>query len=79
MAIAHVLINCDLGFEAEVMNQLKAIKGVSEARCVFGAYDVIAKIESSSREGIRNVVTSKIRKMDHVRTTLTLVGIESQM
>ena len=44
---------------------------------VFGAYDIIAKVEAPSGDMIKDV-TSKIRRIDRIRSTLTLMGIEGQ-
>ena len=78
MAQAYVLINCELGSEESVISQLKAIEGVKEVHGTFGAYDIIAKIESEKVETLRETITWKIRKIDNIRSTLTLMGIESQ-
>ena len=78
MAIAYVLINCELGSEESIIQQLKNLDGVTEVNGTFGAYDILAKIESSTVEVLREIITSKIRKMDKIRSTLTLMGIEGQ-
>jgi DNA-binding Lrp family transcriptional regulator len=44
----------------------------------FGAYDILAKIESSTVETLRETITWKIRKIEKIRSTLTLMGIEGQ-
>ena len=75
MAQAFVLINCELGSEESVISQLKSIEGVIEVHGTFGAYDVIAKIESDSIEALRETITWKIRKIEKIRSTLTLMGI----
>lgn len=76
MAIAHVLINCDMGFEGPIIEELKQIQGVTEARGVFGSYDIVVRLECPTRELVREIVSRKIRKTPHVRTTLTLLDIE---
>lgn len=78
MAKAYVLINCELGSEEAVINQLKSIEGVQEVHGTFGAYDILVKIESDRVETLREVITWKIRKIEHIRSTLTLMGIEGQ-
>ena len=78
MAIAYVLINCELGSEESIILQLKNIDDVSEVHGTFGAYDILAKIESLTIETLREIITWKIRKIDHIRSTLTLMGIEGQ-
>lgn len=78
MATAYVLINCELGSEQKVIDQIKPIDGVKEVRGVFGAYDILAKIETASVERLREIITWKIRKIDRIRSTLTLMGVEGQ-
>ena len=78
MAIAYVLINCELGSEETIIQQLKSIDDVSEVHGTFGAYDILAKIESSTIEILREIITWKIRKIEQIRSTLTLMGIEGQ-
>ena len=78
MATAYVLINCELGSEEEIIKQLKELDGVTEVHGTFGAYDILSKIESSSVESLRETITWKIRKIEKIRSTLTLMGIEGQ-
>jgi len=78
MATAYVLINCELGSEEEIIKRLKELDGVTEVHGTFGAYDILSKIESSTVESLRETITWKIRKIDKIRSTLTLMGIEGQ-
>ena len=78
MATAYVLINCELGSEESIISQLKNLEGVIEVHGTFGAYDILAKIESGTVEALRETITSKILKMEKIRSTLTLMVIEGQ-
>jgi len=78
METAYVLVNCKLGSEENILDSLKHMESVQEAHGTFGAYDIIAKIENSDRDKLRETITWKIRKLDDVRSTLTLMGIEGQ-
>ncbi len=78
MAIAYVLITCDLGFEEEVIENLKHFESVKEVHGTFGAYDIISKLENIEQEKIRETIIWNIRKIPYVRSTLTLMGIEEQ-
>lgn len=78
MATAYVLINCELGSEESIIQQLKKLDGVLEVHGTFGAYDILAKVESSTVELLREIISWKIRKIDKIRSTLTLMGIEGQ-
>ncbi len=44
----------------------------------FGAYDILAIVESANVKNLRETITWKIRKINRVRSTLTLLGIEGQ-
>ena len=76
MATAYVLINCELGSEEAIISQLKTLEGIIEVHGTFGAYDILAKIESSTVEALRETITWKIRKIEKIRSTLTLMGID---
>ena len=78
MAVAYVLINCELGSEEAVISELKSIEGVVEVHGTFGAYDILAKVASSLVETLREIITWKIRKIPKIRSTLTLMGIDGQ-
>lgn len=78
MGIAYVLINCDLGSEEEVISHLKLISDIKEVQGTFGAYDIFAKLESTDVKKLRNTITEQIRKIERVRSTLTLMTIDSQ-
>ncbi len=78
MVSAYVLINCDMGSEEDVISHLKKIDGVKEVHGTFGAYDVILKIESEDVDKLRDKITWKIRKIERIRSTLTLMAIPDQ-
>jgi len=78
MPEAYVLINCDLGSEESVIEELKHVDTVKEVQGTFGAYDIIIKVASDHVEKIRQSITWQIRKINNVRSTLTLMGIEEQ-
>jgi len=78
METAYVLLNCDLGSEVDVVEGLKQIDSVKEVHETFGAYDIIAKIQNSEKDKIRETIIWNVRKLEHVRSTLTLMGIEGQ-
>ncbi len=78
MTIAYVLINCDLGFDAEIIDELKQLEDVKETHGVFGVYDILIKLESENVEHLRDIITWKIRKLNRVRSTLTLIVPEKQ-
>ena len=78
MPIAYVLISCELGSEKVIVDELKSIEGVKEVQPTYGIYDVIAKVEVQDEHKLREVITFKIRKMNQVRATITLLKIKDQ-
>lgn len=77
MPMAFVLINSEIGGEEEVLEELKKIQNVKEAHIVYGVYDIIAKVEAESMDKLKNVISWKIRRLDRVRTTLTMIVVGS--
>ena len=78
MAQAFVLINCELGSEEQIISELKTFSDVKEVKGTFGAYDIIAMISSETVEKIRETISWKIRKIEKIRSTLTLTKVEGQ-
>ena len=70
---AYVLMNTELAKEEEVVKELMKIEGVREAYALYGIYDVIAEVEAETMEKIREIVLTRIRRLESVRTTITLI------
>ena len=73
-----MLINCDLGFEEQIIEDLKHLSDVKEVHEIFGAYDILAKVESDQISTLRESVMYEIRKIDRIRSTLSLMAVEDQ-
>mgnify|MGYP001209276594 FL=1 len=78
MAVAYVLINCELGKEETIIENLKHLDSVKEVHGTFGAYDIIAKVEHIEKDKLREIIIWSIRKIENIRSTLTLMGIDGQ-
>ncbi len=76
MALAYILINSELGKEDELIEKLRELHEVREAYATYGVYDIIVKVEAENQQVLKDAVFTKIRKMDEVRTTLTMIVIE---
>ncbi len=72
MYLGYILLNCDLGAEEYIVEELKQIPDIKNAYLTFGAYDVIAEIHANSQEDFEKTVSSKIRKLARVVSTMTL-------
>ncbi len=72
-----VLLNCDLGAEELIVEELRKISQVSQAYVTFGAYDVIAEINTDSQDDFDETVSFKIRRLTRIVRTMTLNVIDS--
>ena len=77
MVLAYVLINSEIGKETELLKALKNIDGVKEVFSVYGVYDIIAKVEGKTVNELKEVVIAKIRQLNYVRSTLTMIVMEN--
>jgi DNA-binding Lrp family transcriptional regulator len=80
---AYVLLNSDLGSDETIISKVKEILDNEEnikyeVQGVYGVYDIVLKVTSDNSENLRSVITNKIRKIDKVQSTLTMMVIEEQ-
>ena len=83
MPIAYVLLNSDLGSDETIISKVKEILDNEsnidyEVQGVYVVYDIVLKISSDSADNLRSVITNKIRRIDKVQSTLTMMVIEEQ-
>jgi len=72
---AYCLVNVTFGHIDEVVEELKKIPNTAVVK-VYGAYDVIVTLYKISPEEMKSDITWNIRRMKHVRSTLTLIGVD---
>lgn len=78
MATAYVIIHCDPAETYYVIRNLKYIPEVEVADDVFGYYEVVCKVVADTQRELEKVITSKIRKIKNIISTMTLTVIEGQ-
>ena len=83
MSIAYVLINSDLGTDVTIITKIKEILDGKndtqyEIQGVYGVYDIIVKLSSTSSDVLRSIITNKIRKINNIQSTLTMTVIEKE-
>ncbi len=66
-----ILLNCDLGAEEYIVDELKQLQEISNAYLTFGAYDVIGEIQTENQEEFEKTI-AVIRKLSRVVSTMTL-------
>ena len=76
MRIAYVLLHSELGQESTVETSLKDVPEVKEIYAVYGVYDYIVKLEAAGMSELKDIITNKIRRIQNVRSSLTLITVE---
>ena len=72
MHIGFVLLNCDLGAEEYILEELQQVDEIKNAYVTFGAYDIIAEIHAETQEDFEKTVSLRIRQLSRVVSTMTL-------
>ncbi len=67
-----MLISCEIGEEQSLYSQLKEIPEIKSCLITYGSYDVVAEFVTDSASQINEIITSKIRKLPKIRSTITL-------
>lgn len=76
MPIAFVLLNAELGKENDLLKEVRAIENVKYVYVLYGAYDLVVKIEAQDNETLKKTISNQIRQLKNVRSTLTMTVIE---
>jgi len=67
---AYMLISCEIGEEQSLYSQLKEIPEVKSCLITYGSYDVVAEFVTDT--SLQMNIKSKIRKLQNIRSTITL-------
>ena len=83
MPTSYVLLNSDLGSDESIIAEVKSLldneEGIKyEVQGVYGVYDIVLKITADDADKLRSVITNKIRKINKIQSTLTMMVIEEQ-
>jgi DNA-binding Lrp family transcriptional regulator len=76
MPTAYVLLNTEIGAEAQVLKALKKIEGVKDAHNLWGVYDIIAHIEANSVDKLKFIINNRIEKIGKINAKLTMISTE---
>ncbi len=76
MPMAFILINTEMGSETKVLEALQKVVNVKEAFVVYGVYDLVVRVEADTMDQLKDIITWKIRRLNRVRSTLTLIVIQ---
>jgi DNA-binding Lrp family transcriptional regulator len=72
MEKAYILVSCDIGTENEVASKLEEIPEVKDVTITYGDYDIVVEAETENEEKMDEFLTRKIRKLEKIRSTITL-------
>lgn len=71
---AFVLINCGLGSETRVLDEIRVLKYVEKVYRVYGVYDIIVKVAANDKEDLQRKILL-LRRIDEIKSTLTLLEL----
>lgn len=78
MPMAYVLINTEPKNMESVVSTLEKNESVVEIFPVYGVYDIVAKIQAETMEKLKDIVTWKVRSLEDVRSTITMLILEEK-
>lgn len=70
---AFVMINASNGYENNIIEEIKNKIHVKEIYEVSGVYNYVIRLDEDDIESLRSILSDKIRKIDNVSSTMTLV------
>jgi len=71
--VIYMLVVTEIGKENDVKKALEEIPGITEARTVYGEFDLVARLETQSLREVDNAVTH-MRKVNGIIRTVTLIS-----
>ena len=72
MEKAYILLSCDIGKEHDLASQLRLFDEIKFVMITYGDYDIVVEAETENSEKMDNIIISKIRKLEKIRSTITL-------
>jgi len=73
MEMVYVLIVCETGSEQHVIKNLLMIDEIKDVNRVWGAYDIVVKVVGPTSDAVRKIIQEKIRMIDGIKTTYSLI------
>lgn len=76
MPMAYVMMNVKVGTDVDVVKQLRVLKQVIGVFEVYSIYDIVVEVRTDTMGELEEVVNSKIRRLDNVLNTHTMIVAE---
>ncbi|MHA2232724.1 MAG: Lrp/AsnC ligand binding domain-containing protein, partial [Candidatus Hodarchaeales archaeon] len=70
-------VNSEIGAEGKVLEAVKQIFAVQEAHVVHGVYNIILRVVAPSMDELKEIITTNIRTLENVRSTMTMIVVEA--
>jgi DNA-binding Lrp family transcriptional regulator len=70
---AYVLLNTELGKEPDAIKAMNGVKEIITVHSLYGIYDILVEVEAETMERVKEVVFNNIRRIDNVKSTITLI------
>src|SRR5215216_5598044 len=71
MPTAYILVNCTLGSEEKIINEIAKLPDVKEVRGTYGVHDIFVKVKSYNNEqnkkGVRNYLNGDLSRYRRAR------------
>jgi DNA-binding Lrp family transcriptional regulator len=78
MPTAYILVNCTMGSEENIIREIAELDEVKEVRGTYGVHDIFVKVKADNTQLLNHIITTKIRKIPRITSTVTMVVIEEQ-
>ena len=78
MAQAFIIIHCLRSDEENILKKLNEIPEVVEADVLLGNYKILCKISAPTYNDISDIVSTKIRKISGIKSTVTVNVVNKQ-
>lgn len=72
MEQAYILIVCEIGTELDLSSKLRDIDEIKNVMITYGDYDIVIEAETDDATKMDDLLTTKIRNLEKIRTTITL-------
>jgi DNA-binding Lrp family transcriptional regulator len=72
--VVYILIKLFGAGSEEVAGKIRNVKGITEAKVVFGEYDIVARAQVDSIDELGHVVMDNIQRLNTKIDTITLIA-----
>jgi len=70
-----MLISCEIGEEQSLYSKLKEIPEIKNCLITYGSYDIVVEFITDTSAHMNDIISSKIRKLEKIRSTITLCAM----